>query len=152
MLFGYKKSRVMYMTFAEKLKFLRKQKNITQVELASAIDVSFAIIGQIESGARNPSKEVAKKLADYFNVALDVFIVESAPIEQNNMQHANTADILAIADIVAEFFSKNGYSITPEQRVTLIDHFYQQHITDENEIKKLLSFMHAVKLESNTGK
>jgi transcriptional regulator with XRE-family HTH domain len=129
------------MTFAEKLKILRKQKNITQVELASAIDVSFAIIGQIESGARNPSKEVAKKLADYFNVALDVFIVESAPIEQNGAQHIKTGDLLAIADIVAEYFNKHGYELTPEQRVALVEHFYQENIITKDEINKLLSLM-----------
>lgn len=142
------------MTFAEKLKFLRKQKNITQIELASAIDVSFAIIGQIESGARNPSKEVAKKLADYFNVALEVFIVESASIDYTSTatKPISTADVLMIADIVSEYLNKNGFKITPEQRVALIDRFYQQNITDANKIKEMLSFMQSMDFGSNTGK
>lgn len=141
------------MTFAEKLKFLRKQKNITQIELASAIDVSFAIIGQIESGARNPSKEVAKKLADYFNVALDVFIVESAPVNYTTAaKPITTADVLMIADIVSEYLAKNGFKITPEQRVALIDRFYQQNITDASKIKEMLSFMQSMDFGLNTGK
>lgn len=137
------------MTFAEKLKTLRKQKNLTQVELAAKIDVSFAIIGQIESGARNPSKEVARKLADFFNVALDTFIIESADIiEQNTECKSVSMDkILMIADVVKEYFDKHGYKITPEQRVALVDHFYHENIINEDEIKKLLSLMQAMKFE-----
>lgn len=136
------------MTFAEKLKFLRKQKNITQVELAAAIDISFAIIGQIESGARNPSKEVAKKLSDYFNVPLDVFIVESSDIMGKNTDNQTVSmdKILMIADVVKEYFDKHGYDLTPEQRVALVDHFYHENIINEDEIKKLLSLMQALKL------
>lgn len=139
------------MTFAEKLKFLRKQKNLTQVELAAKVDVSFAIIGQIESGARNPSKEVARKLAEFFNVALDTFIVESADIIEQNTEykHVSMDKILMIADVVKEYFDKNGYELTPEQRVALVDHFYHENIINEDEIKKLLSLMQAMNAKGN---
>lgn len=139
------------MTFAEKLKTLRKQKNLTQVELAAKVGISFAIIGQIESGSRNPSKEVARKLAEFFNVALDTFIVESADIiEQNNEYKSVSMDkILMIADVVKEYFDKHGYELTPEQRVALVDHFYHENIINEDEIKKLLSLMQAMNAKGN---
>lgn len=139
------------MTFAEKLKFLRKQKNLTQVELAAKVDVSFAIIGQIESGARNPSKEVARRLAEFFNVALDTFIIDNSDIitQDNKKQSVSMDKILMIADVVKEYFDKNGYDLTPEQRVALVDHFYQQNIISEDEIKKLLSLMQALKFKGN---
>ena len=139
------------MTFAEKLKFLRKQKNLTQVELAAKVDVSFAIIGQIESGARNPSKEVARRLAEFFGVALDTFIIDNSDIitQDNKKQSINMDKILMIADVVKEYFDKNGYDLTPEQRVALVDHFYQQNIISEDEIKKLLSLMQALKFKGN---
>ena len=134
------------MTFAEKLKFLRKQKNLTQVELAAKVDVSFAIIGQIESGARNPSKEVARRLAEFFNVTLDTFIIDNSDIilQDDKKQPVSMDKILMIADVVKEYFDKNGYDLTPEQRVALVDHFYQQNIISEDEIKKLLSLMQAM--------
>ena len=56
------------MTFAEKIKTLRKEKGMTQMQLSAATNVSLAVIAGVESGRRNPSKEVAKRLADYFNV------------------------------------------------------------------------------------
>ena len=56
------------MNFAQKLKKMRKERNITQTELAKSINVSNGVIGDIERGARNPSKDVAVKLADFFNV------------------------------------------------------------------------------------
>jgi len=134
------------MTFAEKLKTLRHQRNITQVELAAAINISFAIIGQIESGARNPSKEVAKKLSDFFGVALDAFIIESAPVEKKDtpLSNVNMANILLIADIVQEFLNKKGYQITPEQRAQLVEYFYQQNITDAGKINEMLVFMQSM--------
>lgn len=139
------------MTFAEKLKTLRKQKNLTQVELAAKVGISFAIIGQIESGSRNPSKEVARKLAEFFNVALDTFIVESADIiEQNNEYKSVSMDkILMIADVVKEYFDKHGYQLTPEQRAALVDHFYHENIINADEIKKLLSLMQAMQLKGS---
>lgn len=134
------------MTFAEKLKTLRKQKNLTQIELAAKAGVSFSIIGQIECGVRNPSKDVATKLADFFNVELDTFIVESSDIIEKNTENKTVSmdKILMIADVVKEYFDKHGYTLTPEQRVALVDHFYHENIITEDEIKKLLSLMHAL--------
>lgn len=130
------------MSFADKLKHLRNQRNLTQIELANNIGISFSVISQIESGTKTPSKEVAKSLSDYFNVPLATFIVESYPLEDNTSKKTVcTADILTITDIVQEFFKKNGYTITAEQRIALVDHFYQKNIKDSDKIKEILSAM-----------
>lgn len=52
--------------FSERLRSLRKGKNISQVELAKAIGVGAGVIGDLERGQRNPSKRVAEKLALFF--------------------------------------------------------------------------------------
>lgn len=132
------------MTFAEKIKTLRKERGLTQMQLAAETHVSLGVIADIESNRRTPSKEVAKRMAEYFKVPVETFILEETDIKPG--KPVNTADIIAIADVVQEFFQKNGYQITPEQRVALIDHFYQQNITDANKIKEMLSLMQAMNL------
>ena len=56
------------MSFAENLKNLRKEKNLTQENLASEILVSRTLITKYESGAVLPTEENLKRLADYFAV------------------------------------------------------------------------------------
>lgn len=62
------------MNFSEKLKKLRHDKNITQSELADAIYVSRSMIAKYESGLVYPTKEIAEKLAVYFNVKLSYLV------------------------------------------------------------------------------
>lgn len=59
------------MTFDEKLKELRKQKNITQEELADALYVSRTAISKWESGRGYPNIESLKLLSQYFNITVD---------------------------------------------------------------------------------
>ena len=47
------------MTFSEKLRKLRKEKGLTQEELARAVFVSRTLITKYESGAVYPTKENA---------------------------------------------------------------------------------------------
>lgn len=58
--------------FKDKLKQLRIERNLTQAELAKAIGVSAATIGNYEQGTREPrNNEMWQKLAEYFNVSID---------------------------------------------------------------------------------
>lgn len=129
------------MTFAEKIKSLRKERGLTQMKLAAATNVSLGVIADIESGRRDPSKEVAKRFADYFKVPIQTFILEDAPIAQATAKPVDTATVLMIADIVAEYLQKNGYQLTHEQRAALIDHFYRMNVNEPEEIKRMLSVM-----------
>ena len=60
-----------------KVKELRKQKNLTQDELAKAIGVSRQTINAIENDKYNPTLELAIKLARYINIPVEeLFILE----------------------------------------------------------------------------
>lgn len=50
---------------------LRKQKNITQLELANALGVSKGAVGMWEVGKRTPSLSMAKLIGQYFGVAVE---------------------------------------------------------------------------------
>lgn len=58
----------------EKIQELMKQKGTKRVELAKAAGVSEGFITRILSGYRTPSLEVAKRIANYFDVKIDDLI------------------------------------------------------------------------------
>ncbi|MBE5791655.1 MAG: helix-turn-helix transcriptional regulator [Clostridiales bacterium] len=61
--------------FAERLKQLRKEKGITQVELAQIIRVERSSVGKYEGKSRIiPSDDVKQRIAEYFNVSIDYLL------------------------------------------------------------------------------
>ncbi len=67
--------------FKEKLKSLRKENNITQVQLAEKLFVSRSLIARWEYGDIYPTMENLKKIADYFNISLDELLCENEKTE-----------------------------------------------------------------------
>lgn len=59
------------MIFSERLKTLRKEKKLTQKELAEQIGISQKSYSHWESGKNEPSLENLIKLADLLEVSLD---------------------------------------------------------------------------------
>ena len=60
-----------------RLEELRKARNISQEELAAALEVSRQTIGSLERGRYNPSILWAFKIARYFDLTIeDIFIYE----------------------------------------------------------------------------
>lgn len=57
--------------FGEKLKELRTEKNVGQVELSKAINVSKGIISLWENGLREPKLSNLVSLSKYFKVSID---------------------------------------------------------------------------------
>ncbi|MFZ1984960.1 MAG: helix-turn-helix transcriptional regulator [Desulfatitalea sp.] len=62
------------MAIGDKIQALRKQHGWSQQQLAQKIGTSGPIVGRYERGEMTPSVEVAKKLADTFNVTLDFLV------------------------------------------------------------------------------
>lgn len=59
------------------LEQIRKEKGITQEELADALEVSRQTVGSLENGRYNPSIILAYKIAKYFNLTIEeIFIYE----------------------------------------------------------------------------
>ncbi len=62
------------MEFKERLKTLRKQKGITQSDLASILNYGYTAVSNYESGRNEPSIKDLKKIAEYFDVSLDYLL------------------------------------------------------------------------------
>jgi len=61
---------------AEKIRTLRKERGITQDELAAALRVSFQSVSRWENGQTYPDIELIPKIAAYFGVTTDELLVE----------------------------------------------------------------------------
>lgn len=79
------------MAFSTKLKELRKEHNLTQENLASAIAVSRTLITKYESGAVYPTEDNLKRIAEYFNVSVKDLITE----EESTSLTLNTVNYLS---------------------------------------------------------
>ena len=62
------------MDFKDILKTLRKNKGLTQIELAKLTGLTRSAIGMYELGKREPSFEVLETLADFFNVDMNTLL------------------------------------------------------------------------------
>ncbi|MBF1184060.1 MAG: helix-turn-helix transcriptional regulator [[Eubacterium] sulci] len=60
-----------------RLEEIRKEKGITQEELANTLEVSRQTVGSLENGRYNPSIILAFKIARFFNLSIEeIFIYE----------------------------------------------------------------------------
>ena len=70
------------MTLSEKIKKLRKDKKVTQEELAKAINVERSSVGKYETGT-TPSMDILLKIANYFEISLDYLLGNKASQSYN---------------------------------------------------------------------
>lgn len=60
--------------FADRLRALRKQKNLSQTELGKLAELHYTHIGRFERGTSRPSSDTLKRLADALEVSSDYLL------------------------------------------------------------------------------
>lgn len=63
--------------FAGRLKELRKESGLTQIELSTKVGISKSSISMYEANSRKPELETLEAIADYFNVNMDFLLGKS---------------------------------------------------------------------------
>lgn len=64
-------------TFANKIKDLRVQKELLLRQVAAAIEVDTSMVSKFENGERFPTREQIEKLATFFKVSEEDFLVDA---------------------------------------------------------------------------
>ncbi|MGN1342470.1 MAG: helix-turn-helix domain-containing protein [Bacilli bacterium] len=73
------------MKLGEKIKFLRRGKNISQEELAAMLKINRNYLSRIETGKSDPTASLLKNIAKLFNVDLNSLLdINDADIENSN--------------------------------------------------------------------
>lgn len=60
--------------FSDRLKELRRKKNITQAQLAESLNITKGAIAMWETNKRTPDIDMVGVVADYFNVSVDYLL------------------------------------------------------------------------------
>lgn len=60
--------------FSERLRALRKQKNLSQTELGKLASLHYTHIGRFERGISRPSGDTLKRLADALDISSDYLL------------------------------------------------------------------------------
>lgn len=111
------------MTLGEKITKLRKEKKLSQIDIANAIGVSRDAISKYERGDIVPSVDNAKKMANVLGVSLDYLVSEEEQQEAidnrmvkriKELQKLSEADQLSILSVIDAFVrdakTKQAYS------------------------------------------
>lgn len=92
------------MEFSERLKSLRKQAQLTQVDVAEKLGISQPAYASWERGIKKPTQENLVKIAQILNVSVDYLVGNSD----------NTEDEL---DNIELLFRMNSKGLTDEEKV-----------------------------------
>lgn len=84
--------------FNERLKELRKGKDLSQADFSKQIGVSKSSINMYERGEREPGIETLEAIADYFNVDMDYLLGKSE--HKNKFDWLKSTDNFAIDNII----------------------------------------------------
>lgn len=76
--------------FGDRLKELRKERNLTQEDIGNLCDVAKNTVSNWENNANQPSFEIVKKLAQYFGVTID-YLLNFTQDDVDNMERLKQA-------------------------------------------------------------
>ena len=106
-----------------RLKELRKQRGVTQQEIANALNLTRGAYTNIENGSRETNFKVLSKLADYFNVTTDYLLGKSnVPNPFNNEQ---TSKEYSIKNFLAE------HGVTGDDKTKMMEELLELMIKAE---------------------
>lgn len=98
------------MKLGEKIKYLRKSKNISQEELATMLKINRNYLSRIETGKSEPSSSILKHIAEIFNIDLNSLLdisVEKMQIDnkikfiEDNCKYLHDKDLDFIIRIIS---------------------------------------------------
>ena len=84
-------------TLGKRIKKLRENKNLNQLEFSKILNISNTTLSQYEAGNRTPNDEIKEKVADYFNVSVDYLLGRSekcnSEAENSKIVKSNSLDV-----------------------------------------------------------
>ncbi|MDR2461672.1 MAG: helix-turn-helix domain-containing protein [Mycoplasmataceae bacterium] len=111
-------------TFGKKLSELRKQKGLSQEQLALDLNISQSSVSNYESGATKPDTDILQKIAEYFKIPIAHFFSDEKTIFYTNENNGGNIGN----------FSNNIFNTVSEKLIEL----YEWRIKDlEDKIQKM---------------
>jgi len=89
------------LNLSEKVKRLRKERELTQKELADKLGVNSSHLSRLEKGKYQPSTEMLKKFAEFFGVTTD-YLLSDEEIPEINIKNKSLAERVKLIDSLDE--------------------------------------------------
>ena len=107
-------------TFQERLKLLRKEKNLTIEELAKNLGSAKSTISRYENGLREPKKDFLELLCTYLDVSTDYLLGKT---DERNIETKKENDVEKGINTIfqKEVVQLCGEPLSPEDRILLED-------------------------------
>lgn len=122
-----------------RIKNLREERSITQLQLAKTLNIGNTTLSQYESGKRVPSDSIKKAIAEYFDVSLDYLM------GLTNVRKTSDIEI----NIPKEYTDK--YKVSSRDKKQYLDHikkeneaFFMNDEFDEDDKKEILDTMNEI--------
>lgn len=103
-IFGQNQSRKQamrnFITFGERIRFLREEAHLTLREVAGSINIDSSLLAKVERNERQPTKQLIKEISTYFKVSEKELLSEflSDQIAYKILDEEAGLDILKIAE------------------------------------------------------
>ena len=109
-------------TFGERLKFLRKNRGLSQDSFAMKFGLTSSTIGMYEKGYREPNLEKLNQFADFFGVTIDYLVGRTNnPNQEYKAVTREFLDMLHLSD--EEIYEKGPHTL--DDRVLTREEFMQ---------------------------
>jgi transcriptional regulator with XRE-family HTH domain len=102
--------------FGQRLKELRKDKELVQTDIAKILEVSVSTIGMYEQGRRTPDTETLNTLANFFDVSVDYLLgrtdkrkyeAEHTAFHTTSVDGLDEADIAIVESLIKQLKEKH---------------------------------------------
>ena len=108
------------MNYGERLKQLRKNRDLKQADLADLLGVSSSAIGSYERCERQPTYELLHKLATFFNVSIDyILCFSNEKLTVEEYQQLTTLDLSAT--LQKHSITLDGAELTAADKQRVLD-------------------------------
>ena len=103
------------MEFAERLKALRKQVQLTQAQIAEKLDISQQAYASWERGVKKPTQENLVKIAQVLNVSVD-YLVGNSEEKLDNIELLFRMNSKGLTEEEKEIFKKELVEFMEERK------------------------------------
>lgn len=117
--------------FSQRIKELRKNKGITQIEFAKLFNIATGTIAMYETGKRQPDYETLKRIAEFFNVSTDYLLGN----EQKEIRPSEEERIIEMLDSNPELkkLIEEAISLPSDKQKSLLEYAIFQKSQLEND-------------------
>ncbi len=109
--------RVMTMALGERLKLLRKEKNLSQRNMAKLLKMGYSTLGMYETDKRSPDYPTLHRLADFFNVSVDYLLGRTNNPDGFKGKYLTVDDITAPQSVKSELNKYFKYFIALDEAI-----------------------------------